>query len=122
MSLPGPVLEVRGSSAQTPEELEAALDAGGRLVFYEYCVSLVLVTLRRPSALYLLRADELGVVRGLPYALLSLLLGWWGIPWGIVYTPLAIITNLSGGRDVTDDWRTLWAGRLTPGAAEGCDA
>ena len=30
-------------------------------------------------------------------------LGWWGVPWGIIYTPLTIFTNLFGGQDVTDE-------------------
>lgn len=73
----------------------------GRLVYYEVCVSLVLVTLRRPSGLYRLRPGEWGLWRGLPYALVTFLLGWWGVPWGLVYTPRALWANLTGGRDVT---------------------
>ena len=26
------------------------------------------------------------------------LLGWWGFPWGFIYTPAALITNLMGGK------------------------
>ncbi len=72
----------------------------GRVVYYEYCLSLVFLTLRRPSRLYHLRAGESGVWKGLPYAALSLLLGWWGIPWGLVYTPLVLWTDLTGGVEV----------------------
>jgi hypothetical protein len=36
---------------------------------------------------------------------LSLLFGWWGLPWGLIYTPLTLWTNLSGGRDVTAELR-----------------
>ncbi len=38
---------------------------------------------------------------GLPYTLLSLFIGWWGFPWGLVYTPMVLIQNLGGGNDVT---------------------
>jgi hypothetical protein len=79
--------------------------AAGRLVIYEYCISLLVVTLRRTSGIYRLRPGESGRLKGLPYALLSLLLGWWGIPWGVLYTPLVVLTNLSGGRDVTEVFR-----------------
>jgi hypothetical protein len=27
--------------------------------------------------------------------------GWWGIPWGVIYTPLTIMTNVMGGFDVS---------------------
>ena len=30
-------------------------------------------------------------------------LGWWGIPWGPIWTISTIVTNLRGGRDVTND-------------------
>jgi hypothetical protein len=79
---------------------------GYRLVFYEYCISLVFITLRRPSRLYRVPAGGWGVVRGLPYTLVTLLLGWWGIPWGFIYTPLVLWTNLSGGREISaEEWR-----------------
>jgi hypothetical protein len=71
-----------------------------RLVYYELCVSVVFVTLRRPSRVHKLRRREWGVVRGLPYTLVSLLVGWWGVPWGLIYTPLTLWTNLTGGRQM----------------------
>jgi hypothetical protein len=95
-------MRIRGAENLTPAELGAALRAGGRLVFYEYCISLVFLTLRCPTDVVLLGPEESGVLRGLPYCLVSALLGWWGIPMGIIYTPLTLFTNLSGGRDVTD--------------------
>jgi hypothetical protein len=83
------------------EEVEPALLGGGRLVFFEYCISLLIITLRRPSRVVLLRPGERGVLRGMPYSLVSVLFGWWGLPWGVFFTPLTILTNLGGGCDVT---------------------
>jgi hypothetical protein len=94
-------MQIRGIEGRSFADVEAELQAGSRFVFFEYCISLVFVTLRRPSAIVLLRPGELGLARGLPYTLVSLLLGWWGLPWGLVYTPVVLFTNLSGGRDVT---------------------
>ena len=95
-------LRIRGIDGLGPADLETQIRAGGRFVFYEYCISLVVVSLRRPTYIYFLRPGQYGVVRGLPFVLVSLLLGWWGIPWGLIYTPLTLITNLSGGCDVTE--------------------
>jgi hypothetical protein len=100
-------MRIRGLGSLTPAEVTRQLAAGGRFVLYEYCVSLGVVTCRRPSAVYFLPAQSFGLLRGLPYTLLSLLLGWWGIPWGLIYTPLAVATNLAGGRDVTATVRAL---------------
>jgi hypothetical protein len=94
-------MQLRGIDALTLDDLDAQLRAGARLVFFEYCISLIFVSLRRSSAVIMVRRGEWGLVRGLPYTVLSLLLGWWGLPWGLIYTPVAVFTNLRGGRDVT---------------------
>jgi hypothetical protein len=101
-------MRIRGIENLSPAELEQALLSGGRFVLYEYCISLIVITLRRSTAVYFLRADQNGVLRGLPFTLISLLLGWWGLPWGVIYTPLTLLTNLSGGHDVTEEvWPLL---------------
>jgi len=88
--------------------LAAADDVEYRVVFYEYCISLIFITLRRPSRLYRLRKTSWGLLPGLRYTLVTLLLGWWGIPFGFIYTPLVLWTNLSGGREITaEEWQRL---------------
>jgi hypothetical protein len=37
-----------------------------------------------------------------PHTIVSLLLGWWGFPWGPILTIGTITTNFCGGNDVTD--------------------
>jgi len=70
-------------------------------VRFEYCISLVAVTIRRPSRPVFVRHPGWAWVRGLPYTAVSLAFGWWGLPWGVVYTPVTIFTNLTGGCDIT---------------------
>ncbi len=104
---------ILGIDGLSHEELQTELASGGRLVFFEYCISFVFFTLRHPSPIYFLRRDQWGWPRGLPYTLISLLVGWWGLPWGIVYTPLTVLTNLAGGRDVTaETWGQLLRPRI----------
>ena len=95
-------MRIEGIDNLAPRDLEAELAAGGRFVFYEFCISFIFLTLRCPTSIRFLRPGETGMARGLPYVLLSMLLGWWGVPWGIIYTPLTIFTNLCGGHDVTE--------------------
>lgn len=78
---------------------------GERTVVYEYCISLIAVTLRRPTQPIRLRAGQRAWLCGLPYVAVSLLLGWWGLPWGPIYTPLTIFSNLAGGCDITSQVR-----------------
>ena len=82
--------------------------AGERLVFYEYCISLIFISLRRPSPVVRLRSGQRGWIKGLPYTIVTLLLGWWCIPWGLVYTPLCLWTNLSGGRPIVAEEWEIW--------------
>jgi len=99
------LFQVYGLDKVAPSEMEAHLASGGRFVYFEYCISLIAVTLRRRTKVLLLRPGESSFLRGVPPTLLSLLLGWWGVPWGLIYTPLVVLTNLSGGCDITAEVR-----------------
>jgi hypothetical protein len=96
-------MRIEGIEGLTHDQLAEELDRGGRFVFFEFCISCLIFTLRRPTDIIFLRQEQRGWVRGLPYTFLSLVLGWWGLPWGIIYTPLALATNLAGGCDVTEE-------------------
>jgi hypothetical protein len=52
---------------------------------------------------YLLPAGwrENPVVKGLPFTRVWLVAGWWGIPWGPIYTVQSNYNNSRGGKDVT---------------------
>ena len=103
-------MNINGIEGMTGEDLASQLELGGRIVLYEYCISIVIMTFRRPSDIYFIRAGEGSVARGLGFTLLTLFLGWWGIPWGPIYTIGVLITNLSGGKDVTAEGGRQFAG------------
>lgn len=88
---------------QSGGQLQQEIQQGGKFVMYQYCISLLIITFKRPSNIYFIRQEESAVVKGLPFTLLSLLLGWWGIPWGPIYTIQSIWVNFKGGKDVTKD-------------------
>lgn len=94
---------VRGLEGLSPEEIRAEMARGARFVVFDWCVSFVVVTLRRTSEVHFIRAGQSAVLRSLPYTAVSLVLGWWGIPWGPLCTVQSVATNLRGGRDVTPD-------------------
>src|SRR5262245_56258772 len=94
-------MAIRGAENMSAAELSAELSRGGKIVIFEYCISVVILTFKRGSEPHLVRAGEGTFGKAFPYLLVSLLFGWWGIPWGFIYTPMAIITNLGGGKDVT---------------------
>ena len=94
-------MAIIGIERMTGPELFNELRRGGRFVTYEYCVSLIFVTMKRSSDIYFIRAGESAAIRGLRFTFLSLLFGLWGFPFGPIFTVWVIITNLLGGHDVT---------------------
>ena len=64
---------------------------------YPYVISLIVVTLRYESGLKYIRTADARYVRAIPYLLVSLLLGWWGMPWGPLLTLRAVWDCLNGG-------------------------
>ena len=93
--------KIKGIEGMKYGEMEFEIQRGGKFVYYQYCVSLLILTFKRPSGIYFIRAEENAVVKGLPFTLLSFFAGWWGIPWGPIYTIQSFIVNFKGGQDVT---------------------
>jgi len=95
-------LKIRGIEGMKAGEVDFEIGRGARFVFFQYCISIVVLTFRRASDIYFLRQGESAVTRGLPFTLLSLVAGWWGIPWGPIYTIQSVYNNSRGGKDVTE--------------------
>ena len=94
-------MAIQGIEGLSQAELQSELAKGGRFVVFSYCISLLVVTFQRSSEVHFIRAGESAFAKSLPYTLLSLFLGWWGFPFGLIFTPMAIYSNLTGGKDVT---------------------
>ena len=94
-------MKINGIEGMTVSHIQSEIARGGKFVIFPYCISIVVMTFRRNSDIYFIKAGESAVSAGLGYTLLALILGWWGIPWGPIFTIGAIYTNLTGGKDVT---------------------
>ena len=93
-------MRVIGTSGMTPEAIRLEIDRGARFVQFDWVYSLLFVTIRQPSDIYFIRGGENSLPRQVKYTLATLLLGWWGIPWGPIYSIRALIANIAGGRTV----------------------
>ena len=89
------------------EQLAAELRNGGRFIVYRYTISLIFLSSRRSSEVFFFRARESRFAKGIPYTLCSLVFGWWGLPWGPLFTLESLATNLIGGEDVTEKVQEL---------------
>ncbi len=109
-------MKVKGIEGLSGSQLMAELQQGAKFVTYQYCVSIIILTFKRSSDVFFIRANQNAVSKGLLYSLIAFLFGWWGIPWGPIYTIEAFIVNFKGGRDVTAQVMAAVAGANAPGA------
>lgn len=86
----------------TYKELVEDIEKGGKFIYFPYTISLLIVTFKPNSKIFYLSSGKLPISLGLPYLLLNLLLGWWGVPWGPIYTLQCIWTSFTG-KDITGD-------------------
>ncbi|HZP59217.1 MAG TPA: hypothetical protein VFB27_02755 [Opitutaceae bacterium] len=95
-------LKIIGIEGLNADSIRQQVAHGAKFVIYSYNFSLVVMSFKRASNVYFVRAGQSRVLKGLPFTLISLLFGWWGIPHGVIFTIQTLATNLGGGRDVTD--------------------
>jgi hypothetical protein len=98
-------MKVVGISDLSEEQVRHELSLGARFVVYQYCMSMIIITRREPSEAYFIRPNESAVAKGLKYSLLTCVVGWWGIPWGPIFTVQTLYRNFRGGIDVTEEIR-----------------
>ena len=73
-------MAVHGIENMTPEQISAEVKIGARFVVFLYCISVVVMTFKRGSAVYFIRPGESTFTKSIPFTLCSLFLGWWGSP------------------------------------------
>src|SRR5260370_20668614 len=93
--------KIRGLEGMKQGELEFEIQRGAKFVLFQYCISVIVLTFRRPSDIYFLRQGENAAVKGLPFTLLSLVAGWCGIPWGPIYTIHPLYNNSPAEKTLT---------------------
>lgn len=88
----------------TLKQMETEIEKGGRFVLFQYCISIFFaITLRRFSpAIFVKSGEDISKYRR-KYNRISAIFGWWGIPWGPVYTIRSFKINKAGGLDITKD-------------------
>ena len=106
--------KIIGIEGMSPEQVQFEVQRGGKFVCYQYTISIVVMTFRRASDIYFIRAGENAVKKGLPWTFLTLVAGWWGIPWGPIWSIQSLVTNFKGGKDLSAE---IAAMRARPAAA-----
>ena len=94
--------KIVGIENMSAEQINHELQQGGKFVIFEYCISVLVMTFKNPSNIYFIKAGEGTFGKSFGFTITSLLVGWWGVPWGPIYTIGSLFTNLRGGKNVTD--------------------
>jgi hypothetical protein len=93
--------KIKGLEGLTDNDINRELERGAKFVYYQYTISILIMTFRRSSSTYFIKGGESTVAKGLGFSLITFLLGWWGIPWGPIYSIGSLFNNFTGGKDVT---------------------
>jgi TRAP-type C4-dicarboxylate transport system permease small subunit len=95
-------MQIKGIEGLTIDEIKSEVERGAKFVYFTYCISLLVITFRRPSDVVFVRSHESAIKHGWPYLALSFAFGWWGIPWGPIYT-LQAMGRAFSGKNLTDE-------------------
>lgn len=95
--------QIRGVDGMTPEQINFELGRGGKFVIFQYCISIVVMTFKRGSDIHFIKVGEPTLSKSMGYSILTFFLGWWGFPWGPIYTIGSLYHNFRGGKNVTDE-------------------
>lgn len=96
-------MNIIGVDGLTDEQIHLAVERGAKFVVFQYCISVLVMTFKRSSDVYFIRPGHRAFPPRIGYSILSLLLGWWGFPWGPIYTVQAFWNNALGGLDLTPE-------------------
>jgi len=111
-------LKIVGAEGHNADSLRQAVEGGAKFVIYSYNFSLVVMSSSDRQISIFIPAGQNRIMKGLPFTLISLVFGWWGIPWGIIYTLQSLHQNLLGGNDVTQQMLASLAPRRATSGIE----
>lgn len=94
-------MEIKNIEGLRVSQIREMVQQGGKFVVFPYTVSFILMTLKRSSDIYFIKADENTFKYSYGYVLLNIIVGWWGIPWGPIYTIGSAYHHIVGGKDLT---------------------
>lgn len=81
-----------------------AVMAGHRYITIPYVFSVVVMSFRRSmGGVHTVRTGEWPMGALIGASCITLFVGWWGIPWGFIWSALTLVSLWRGGKDVTKE-------------------
>ncbi|URC14547.1 hypothetical protein [Flavobacterium sp. B183] len=94
-------MQIKNIDGLSVSQIRNMVQQGGKFVVFPYTVSFILMTLKRSSDIYFIKANENTFKYSYGFVFLNLIVGWWGIPWGPIYTIGSAYHHVVGGKDLT---------------------
>ncbi len=95
--------QIKNVDGLSVQQIRDMVHQGGKFVVFPYTISIVVMTFKRSSDIYFVKPGESGLKHGVGFLLTNLVFGWWGIPWGPIYTIGSLVHHLGGGKNVTPE-------------------
>lgn len=99
----GNKLSVVGIKGLSVYDIISQVNNGARFAIFYECFSLFIYSKKSPSNIYFIKPNEKKSKHGRKHSLITFIFGWWGFPWGIIWSIECLSINSSGGIDVTND-------------------
>ena len=96
-------MRLKNIAGLSSDMIENEVNKGGRFLYFPYTISFIVVTFKRTSGVYFIKANENPFSKSFLFMLISFLFGWWGFPFGPQLTFQSLRTNVNGGKNVTDE-------------------
>jgi len=85
----------------TSEDIKREVENGAKFVQFRYCFSVIFLTYRNGGDIYFVRKGDSTIQHSIIYTLITVFFGWWGIPFGPIYTVGVLFNNIKGGKNLT---------------------
>lgn len=92
---------IKNTEGLSTDRMNEELRKGAKFVVFSYTISVIVITSRRTSDIYFIKAGEACSKYSWKYTLLTLFFGWWGIPFGPIFSLVSFYKNFTGGKEVT---------------------
>ena len=94
---------IKNTEGLSTDQINDELQKGAKFVIFSYTISVIVITSRRTSDIYFIKADEPSFKYSWKYSLLTLFFGWWGIPFGPIFSLVSFYKNFTDGKDITKE-------------------
>jgi hypothetical protein len=94
-------MKIKNIEGLTITQISEMVNDGGKFVIFPYTISIVIMTFKRASSIYFIPSGEGTLRHSYKHILTNGVLGWWGFPWGPIYTVGSLYHHMMGGKDVT---------------------